>query len=50
MPANLRAQVPIYFFTERTTLSGYLGTFFHGIVESAAICSSLSPTRLLPQR
>ncbi|KAI0648785.1 iron permease [Trametes meyenii] len=29
--------VPSYFFTSRTTLSGYAGTFFHGIVSLAAI-------------
>lgn len=29
--------VPSYFFTSRTTLSGYNGTFFHGIVSLAAI-------------
>ncbi|KAI0046902.1 iron permease, partial [Auriscalpium vulgare] len=29
--------VPRFAFTNRTTLSGYLGTFFHGIVSLAAI-------------
>ncbi|KAI0326036.1 iron permease [Cubamyces sp. BRFM 1775] len=29
--------VPRYFFTSRTTLSGYLGTFFHGIVSIVAL-------------
>ncbi|KAI0763299.1 iron permease [Trametes elegans] len=29
--------IPVYFFTSRTTLSGYAGTFFHGIVSLAAI-------------
>ncbi|KAJ8463952.1 hypothetical protein ONZ51_g9921 [Trametes cubensis] len=29
--------VPRFFFTSRTTLSGYLGTFFHGIVSLAAV-------------
>ncbi|KAI0667877.1 iron permease [Trametes maxima] len=29
--------VPSYFFTSRTTLSGYIGTFFHGIASLAAI-------------
>ncbi|KAI0350929.1 iron permease [Trametes cingulata] len=29
--------VPDFFFTNRTTLSGYLGTFFHGVVSLTAI-------------
>ncbi|KAI0759680.1 iron permease [Trametes elegans] len=29
--------VPSFFFSSRTTFSGYLGTFFHGIVALAAI-------------
>ncbi|KAH9847865.1 iron permease [Lenzites betulinus] len=29
--------VPSYFFTSRTTFSGYVGTFLHGIVSLAAI-------------
>ncbi|KAJ8486838.1 hypothetical protein ONZ51_g4577 [Trametes cubensis] len=29
--------VPRYFFTNRTTLSGYLGTFFHGVVSIVAL-------------
>ncbi|KAI0654636.1 major facilitator superfamily domain-containing protein [Cubamyces menziesii] len=29
--------VPRFFFTSRTTFSGYLGTFFHGIVSLAAV-------------
>ncbi|KAI0654620.1 iron permease [Cubamyces menziesii] len=29
--------VPSYFFTSRTTFSGYMGTFFHGIASLAAI-------------
>ncbi|KAM5544669.1 hypothetical protein V8D89_001567 [Ganoderma adspersum] len=29
--------VPRFFFTNRTTFSGYIGTFFHGIVALAAI-------------
>ena len=35
-------QVPSFLFSSRTTLSGYLGTFFHGIVSIALICLSLS--------
>ncbi|KAI0632743.1 iron permease [Trametes polyzona] len=29
--------VPEFFFTNRTTLSGYLGTFFHGVVSLTAV-------------
>ncbi|KAI0826512.1 iron permease [Trametes gibbosa] len=29
--------VPEFFFTDRTVLSGYLGTFFHGVVSLTAI-------------
>ncbi|KAJ3005277.1 hypothetical protein NUW54_g4410 [Trametes sanguinea] len=32
-----RPTVPSFLFTSRTTLSGYLGTFFHGIVSIALI-------------
>ncbi|KAI0681786.1 hypothetical protein C8T65DRAFT_703939, partial [Cerioporus squamosus] len=35
------ATVPRYFFTSPTTLSGYMGTFFHGIISLAAICISV---------
>ncbi|KAI0648750.1 iron permease [Trametes meyenii] len=30
-------QVPSFLFTSRTTLSGYIGTFFHGVVSIALI-------------
>ncbi|KAI0353757.1 iron permease [Trametes cingulata] len=32
-----RPTVPSFLFTSRTTLSGYLGTFFHGVVSIALI-------------
>ncbi len=35
---SLSLQVPSHFFSSPTTLSGYMGTFFHGIISLAAIC------------
>ncbi|KAI0353749.1 MFS general substrate transporter [Trametes cingulata] len=33
----LNLPIPRFFFTDRTTLSGYLGTFFHGLVAIIAL-------------